>query len=131
MPRSVHYSFFLNSYIVKIKIRDKRKKVGVDMFIVHVTIDVKQEYVESFKEASKQNVQCSRKEPGVARFELLQSNEVSTKFMLVEQYRSQKDQLAHRETSHYAIWKKTITDMLEKPYTFSLWENEAPSDDEW
>ncbi len=101
------------------------------MFIVHVLIDVKEEFIEEFREASIMNVENSLKEEGVRGFELLQNREVPTQFMLVEQYYNQDAQLAHRETAHYAKWKATITDMLEKPYTIMKFENVKPTDSEW
>ena len=42
------------------------------MHIVHVFIHVKEDQVEEFKTATLQNAQSSLKEPGVARFDLIQ-----------------------------------------------------------
>lgn len=92
------------------------------MLIVHVTFDIKPEYVDAFQEASLINAENSLKESGVANFELLHSMEETTRFMLIEQYYTKEDQLAHRETSHFKTWKETITEMLQKPYTFSKWD---------
>lgn len=96
------------------------------MLIVHVTFDIKPEYIKLFQQASMINVTNSLKEVGVAGFELLHSSEEDTRFMLMEQYKTKEDQLAHRETLHFKMWKETITPMLQKPYTFSKWDLVIP-----
>ncbi|MGD8897262.1 MAG: antibiotic biosynthesis monooxygenase, partial [Acidobacteriota bacterium] len=42
------------------------------MFIVQVYAQVKPEHVDAFREASVENARESLKEPGVARFDLVQ-----------------------------------------------------------
>ena len=37
--------------------------------------------------------------------------------MLTEVYKNPDEQLKHRETNHYKIWRATIIDWLQEPYT--------------
>ena len=56
------------------------------MHIVHVHIRVNPEAVAAFVSATLENVRGSVREPGVARFELLQEAAEPTRFVLVEPY---------------------------------------------
>ncbi len=44
------------------------------MYIVHVHIHVKPEFIEAFKAASIENASNSLQEPGIARFDLIQQS---------------------------------------------------------
>ncbi len=85
------------------------------MLIVHVHIHVKPESVEAFKTATEANARASRLEPGVLRFDVLQQADDPTRFVLIEIYRAAADQLAHRETPHYPIWRDTVASMMTEP----------------
>ncbi len=50
------------------------------MFIVHVFVHVKPQKIEVFKAASIQNARESVKEPGVARFDVIQQKDDPTRF---------------------------------------------------
>ena len=54
------------------------------MLVVHVHVQVKPEYVESFKQATLANARESVKEPGIARFDVVQQQDDSTRFVLVD-----------------------------------------------
>ncbi len=54
------------------------------MFIVHVHVHVKPEWVEGFRRASIENARSSIEEPGVARFDVIQQADDPTRFVLVE-----------------------------------------------
>ena len=45
------------------------------MVIVHVYVRVKQEAIEAFKDASRENARNSILEPGIARFDVIQEND--------------------------------------------------------
>ncbi|MDD3520661.1 MAG: putative quinol monooxygenase [Actinomycetota bacterium] len=85
------------------------------MLIVNVFINVKPEAIDSFKKETAENVAGSVKEPGVIRFDLIQQTDDTTKFLLVEVYRSEKDALAHKETPHYIKWKNNVEEMMQEP----------------
>ncbi|MEL6186340.1 MAG: antibiotic biosynthesis monooxygenase, partial [Myxococcota bacterium] len=62
-----------------------------------------------------ENARHSRKEPGIATFELLQADEDPTSFLLVETYRAAADQAKHKETDHFHRWVKTVESMMAEP----------------
>ena len=57
------------------------------MLVVHVHVRVKAECIDAFKSASLANAQASVREPGIARFDVVQQNDDPTRFVLVEAYR--------------------------------------------
>lgn len=97
------------------------------MLIVHVFVHVKPECVEDFKKASIENARQSRKEPGIAQFDVLQQKDESAKFVLVEVYRSQEDTVRHKETEHYANWRDTVADMMAEPRKSIKYDNVFPA----
>jgi quinol monooxygenase YgiN len=101
------------------------------MVIVHVYAHVKPEYIEEFREASLENARESLKEPGVARFDLVQEVDDPTRFALLEVYRTEADPPKHKETAHYAKWRDTVEDMLAEPRSRTKYRNVAPDDPGW
>jgi quinol monooxygenase YgiN len=85
------------------------------MLIVHVFVHVKPDQIEAFQSASIENAQQSRREPGIARFEVLQQRDDPTCFLLVEVYRTRDDPARHKETAHYQKWRDTVADMMAEP----------------
>lgn len=85
------------------------------MITVHVLVHVKAGQVEQFAAASAENARNSILEPGIARFDVLRSNDDPTQFVLVEVYRSPEAMLAHKETAHYAVWRDTVAEMMAEP----------------
>ncbi|WP_169972937.1 putative quinol monooxygenase [Tautonia rosea] len=85
------------------------------MLIVHVHIQVKPDQVEAFKAASVENARNSRREPGVARFDVLQQQDDPTRFVLVEIYRTAEAPAEHKQTAHYQTWAETVADMMAVP----------------
>ena len=68
------------------------------MYVVSVTVFVKSEFVEPFIEATFDNATNTRKEPGNVRFDVLQSEEDPTRFLLYEAYREKEGHAAHQRT---------------------------------
>ena len=101
------------------------------MFIVQVYAQVKLEHVDAFREASVENARESLKEPGVARFDLVQEVDDPTRFALLEVYRSEADTAKHKETPHYAKWRDTVESMLAEPRSRTRYRNLAPDDPGW
>ena len=85
------------------------------MVIVHVHVRVTLDAVEAFRAATLQNASASVREPGVARFDVIQQQEDPTRFVLVEVYRSAEGAAAHKETPHYATWRDTVAPMMAEP----------------
>src|SRR5260221_23390 len=82
------------------------------MLVVHVHARVKPEFVEAFKQATVANARESVKEPGIARFDVVQHQEDPTRFVLVEVYRSVDAPVAHKETAHYLAWRDVVAPMM-------------------
>ncbi len=101
------------------------------MLIVHVYALVKPEHVDAFREASLENARESLKEPGVARFDLVQEVDDPTSFALLEVYRTEEDPAKHKETAHYAKWRDTVESMLVRPRARTRYRNLAPADPGW
>lgn len=101
------------------------------MLIVHVYCQVKPDFVEAFKEASLANARESLKEPGIARFDLVQEIDDPTRFALLEVYRTEDDPPKHKETAHYARWRDTVESMLVEPRSRTRYRNLAPADAGW
>jgi (4S)-4-hydroxy-5-phosphonooxypentane-2,3-dione isomerase len=85
------------------------------MLVVHVSIRVKPEHVEAFKQATIANARESLKEPGIARFDFAQQQDDPARFVLVEAYRTPEASAAHKETKHYALWRDTVAPMMAEP----------------
>jgi quinol monooxygenase YgiN len=85
------------------------------MLIVHVHVHVNPERVADFIQATVENARASVQEPGVARFDVIQHQEDSTRFVLIEVYRTPEAPAAHKETAHYAKWRDTVAPMMAEP----------------
>jgi quinol monooxygenase YgiN len=101
------------------------------MLIVHVHVHVKQEFVEAFRQATIENARNSVQEPGIARFDVIQQADDSTRFVLVEVYRSVEATFQHKETDHYALWRDTVAEMMAEPRSSVKYGNVFPDDDGW
>jgi quinol monooxygenase YgiN len=96
------------------------------MLVVHVFIHVLPEHLDAFIAASEENARASLQEPGVARFDLLRSEDDPTRFILVEAYLHAEAPAAHKATAHYARWRDTVAPMMASPRTNSKWSNLYP-----
>jgi autoinducer 2-degrading protein len=101
------------------------------MYIVHVHIRVKPEFVEAFKEATLENARNSLQEPGIARFDVIQQSDDPTRFVLVEVYRTPEDPAKHKETAHYNRWREVAEPMMAEPRTRAIYVNLFPDDAGW
>ncbi len=101
------------------------------MLIVLVHVHVKPEYLDAFLAACLDNAQNSVKEPGVARFDVIQQNDDPTRFVLIEAYRTPEAPGQHKETAHYARWRDTVADMLVEPRTGIKYTNIFPDEAGW
>jgi autoinducer 2-degrading protein len=81
--------------------------------IVHVS--VKPEHIDDFIEASRQNHESSVVEPGNRRFDVLQSADDPTRFVLYEAYENAAEAAKHKETAHYMKWRETVADWMTQP----------------
>jgi (4S)-4-hydroxy-5-phosphonooxypentane-2,3-dione isomerase len=98
------------------------------MLIVHVHVHVKPEFAGQFKEVTVGNARESLKEPGIARFDVLQQQGDPTRFVLVEAYRTAEAPAAHKETKHYAAWRDAVAPMMAEPRVSVKFSNVFPDD---
>jgi len=101
------------------------------MFIVQIQVQVKPEFVEAFRQATIANAQQSVKEPGIARFDLLQQADAPAHFVLAEVYRTAGAPAQHRETAHYQTWRDTVEEMMAEPRARVTYANVFPGDEGW
>jgi (4S)-4-hydroxy-5-phosphonooxypentane-2,3-dione isomerase len=99
--------------------------------VIHVHVHVKTECVDAFKAATLANAQASVREPGIARFDVVQQADDPTRFVLVEAYRTPTAPAAHKETAHYATWRDTVAPMMASPRTSVKFANVFPDDAAW
>ena len=85
------------------------------MHVTLVHVHVKPERVEEFVAATRDNHEASVREPGNRRFDVLQSTDDPSRFVLYEAYASAEDAAAHKGTAHYAAWRDRVADMMAEP----------------
>ena len=118
------------------QIRDARSWLrcyfrGTAMLVVHVHVHVLPDQVEAFREATLANARASVREPGVARFDVLQQEDDPARFVLVEVYRSPEAPALHKETAHYLRWRDTVAPMMASPRTGVRHASVFPDDGGW
>lgn len=101
------------------------------MLIVHVFVLVKPDQVEAFKAATIENARSSVREPGIARFDVVQQMDDPTRFVLVEVYRTPDDPARHKETAHYKKWRDTVEAMIAEPRTSLKYSSVFPDEAGW
>jgi autoinducer 2-degrading protein len=101
------------------------------MLIVNVHVRVKPESVGAFRAATIENARHSVTEPGIARFDVLQQADDTTRFALVEVYRNADAPARHKETAHYAVWRDAVASMMAEPRSSVKYANVFPVDSDW
>jgi quinol monooxygenase YgiN len=87
--------------------------------------------VEAFRKATIANASASNREPGIARFDLIQQIDDPARFLLVEVYRTAEASAAHKDTAHYAAWRDAVAPMMAEPRTSVKFHNVFPDDAGW
>lgn len=85
------------------------------MFVLIVHVHVKPECIDAFREATIDNASNSVREPGIARFDVIQQSDDPTRFMLIEVYREADAHNLHKETAHYKRWCEKVDGMMAEP----------------
>jgi autoinducer 2-degrading protein len=101
------------------------------MLVVHVHVHVKAEQVEAFVAATRENSLASLREPGVARFDVVQQADDPTRFVLVEAYKTAEAPAQHKETAHYAAWRDAVASMMASPRTSVKFQSICPDEPRW
>ena len=73
-----------------------------------VSVSVKHGCEGSFIKTTSFNREETLKEKGNLRYDILQSENDPSHFMLYEVYRSEEAVRAHKETSHYKNWREKV-----------------------
>ena|SRR5438128_382975 len=85
------------------------------MHVTLVHIHVQPANLGLFLAATRANHEASVREPGNLRFDVLQSADDPTRFVLYEAYVDEDAAKAHKETSHYAAWRDAVTPSMAEP----------------
>jgi (4S)-4-hydroxy-5-phosphonooxypentane-2,3-dione isomerase len=101
------------------------------MLIVHVHVHVKPESVTDFRQATIENARSSVQEPGIARFDVVQQQDDTTRFLLIEVYRTPDAAAAHKETAHYAKWRDAVATMMAAPRQSVKYCTVFPDPQDW
>jgi len=101
------------------------------MLVVHVHVHVKPDKIDAFKQASVENARNSIREPGIARFDVIQQQDDPTRFVLVEVYRTPDDPASHKETAHYQKWRDAVAGMMAEARSSVKYANVFPDEQGW
>ena len=98
------------------------------MLVILVHVVVKEDRIEDFKRATRENAGHSLQEPRIARFDVLQRKDDPRRFILVEAYRTADAPARHKETAHYKAWRATVEEMMAEARTSVQYDNTFPED---
>jgi (4S)-4-hydroxy-5-phosphonooxypentane-2,3-dione isomerase len=101
------------------------------LFVVHIQVRVKPDSVDAFIAASLENARGSILEPGIARFDVAQSQDDPTRFVFVEVFKTPDASDAHKRTAHYLKWRDIVADMMAEPRSGSKFHNLFPASEDW
>lgn len=93
--------------------------------LVHVRVTPGNE--DAFREASVENARASVQEPGNLRFDVLQSSDDPTRFVLYEAYETAEDAAVHKGTPHYQKWRETVADWMAEPRQGVIYTGSRPA----
>ncbi len=85
------------------------------MQVTLVHIRIKPEHIGDFIAATRANHEASVRENGNRRFDVLQSADNPTQFVLYEAYATAADAAAHKQTAHYLRWRDTVAPWMAAP----------------
>jgi len=102
------------------------------MIVRVIDVYVQEQSIEEFKGATVKNRQGSIQEPGVLRFDILQSESDPNHFILYEVYRDEQATKDHKETVHYQRWREAVEPMMARKRESAACRPVAPTDPaEW
>jgi autoinducer 2-degrading protein len=85
------------------------------MHVTLVYVQVDPAHIDDFIAATRLNHEASVQESGNRRFDILQSPENPSHFILYEAYVSAEAAAAHKETTHYLTWRDTVASWMAEP----------------
>lgn len=98
------------------------------MYVLSVTIHVKEGFADQFIEATMDNVRGSRREPGNVRYDFHRGADDPNRFLIYEAYRTEADFKAHQQTPHYFAWREAVADWMAQPRQGAKYNSIAPTD---
>jgi len=78
--------------------------------IVDIVVD--ERFIDKFIKLTTENHLASILEPGILRFDFMQSNDFTNHFILYEVYKNEEAVLQHKDTKHYKIWRDSVQDIM-------------------
>lgn len=85
------------------------------MYVVSVNVHVKSDQLDCFIQATLDNARHTRQEPGNVRFDVLQTDDDTARFLLYEAYQTEDDFAKHQQTPHYLRWKQSVAEAMAQP----------------
>ncbi|MBN2274459.1 MAG: antibiotic biosynthesis monooxygenase [Bacteroidales bacterium] len=85
------------------------------MIVTFVHVFVLEAHISDFIEATIENQKKSVREPGNLRFDILQDAADPAKLVLYEAYESEEASAAHKNTSHYLVWRDKVAGWMAQP----------------
>jgi len=76
------------------------------MIVQIITIQIKAQFTEEFIKLSLEQSDKSMKEKGINRFDVYRSTEDPDRFIYCEEFKTEADIEAHRNTEHFKKWQK-------------------------
>jgi len=98
------------------------------MHVTLVHVHVKDTHLKEFISATRKNHDGTRGEPGNLRFDVLQSGEDPTRFLLYEVFRTPQDAADHKMTPHYLAWRDAVAAWMASPREGNPYRVLAPED---
>jgi autoinducer 2-degrading protein len=89
------------------------KRIAMHTTLVYVQVIAR--HIADFVEATRRNHEASIRESGNARFDVLQSPDDPTQFVLYEAYLTLEAASEHKQTPHYLEWKETVAPWMAIP----------------
>jgi quinol monooxygenase YgiN len=96
-----------------------------------VNVEVVEGGVEAFESATLENARASLREPGIARFDVIQAQDDPRRFVLIEVYRDADAPGAHKETPHYLKWRDAVAPLMARPRTSQKYLSLSPPEAGW
>jgi autoinducer 2-degrading protein len=85
------------------------------MIAATVIVHVDAAHIHEFIDATVKNHESSVMELGNLRFDILQSENDPSKFMLYEAWADVEAAKAHKESAHYKIWRDRVASWMVEP----------------
>jgi autoinducer 2-degrading protein len=92
------------------------------MFIAAVHVYIKPDSVDEFIAGIKANHEGSIEEPGCLRFDVAQSKDDPTEFLLWEVYVDEAANAFHKTTPHYLAFKEKMPELMAKDRRSDLFD---------